>query len=285
MNKKSCKWFITDTFFKRSFFQMMTWMNMLMIDLIVNQHEWVWKEKKAHRVNLKYCTYQSLKDMNKIHTKIIKIQEINSQVIQKYIKQLETVCNTLWLRRDINQSMFFNFLFTNVKLNEHQDIDCSLSSRFNKLVNFSVMTIIDQLRKKMNKKKQDWINNHCIKIESQLNINNWMMKVCWFRVLNTFSHLEQLSEIQSLVFSEVKDWDKKYVCFEINHLYDLKKVESFYEKHILEIIFKINCIKIKAINMLINDVWNKNEKIVFCIMNFMNALILYWVSDRISTFC
>ncbi len=143
MNKKSRKWFVTDTFFKRSFFQIMTWMNTLMIDSIVNQHEWVWKEKEAHRVNLKYCIYQNLKDMNKIHMKIIEIQETNSQIIQKYIKQLKTVCDTLWLRRDINQLMFFNSFLTDVKSNEHQDIDCSLSLRFNKLVNFSVMIIIN----------------------------------------------------------------------------------------------------------------------------------------------
>ena len=159
------------------------------------------------------------------------------------------------------------------------------SSRFNKLFNFSMMTIIDQLWKKTNKKKQDWINNHCIEIESQLNINNWMMKVRWFKVLSTFLRLEQLSETQSLAFSEVEDWNKKYVCFEINCLYDLKKVESFYEKHILNIIFEVNCNKIKAINMFINDVWDKNEKTVFCIMSFMNAFILYWVNDKVSTFC
>lgn len=153
MNKKSCKWFVTNTLFKWSFFQMIIWMNMLMINLIVNQHEWVWKEKKAHRVNLKYCTYQNLKDMNKIYMKIIKIQETNSQVIQKYIKQLKIIYNTLRLRRDINQLMFFNSFLTNVKLNEHQDINCSLSSRFNKFFNFSMMIIINQLQKKMNKKK------------------------------------------------------------------------------------------------------------------------------------
>ncbi len=88
----------------------------------------------------------------------------------------------------------FNFSLTNVKSNKHQDINCNLSSRFNKLVNFSVMIIINQLQKKMNKKKQDWINNHCIEIELQLNINNWMMKVHWLKVLSTFLHLEQLSE-------------------------------------------------------------------------------------------
>ncbi len=80
------------------------------------------------------------------------------------------------------------------------------------------------------------------------------MKVRWLKVLSTFSRLEQLSEIQLLVFSEEEDWKKKYVCFETDHLYDLKRVKSFYEKHILEIIFKMNCIKIKAINKLINHV-------------------------------
>ncbi len=30
------------------------------------------------------------------------------------------------------------------------------------------------------------------------------------------------------MFFEVEDWNKRYVCFETNHLYDLKQVESFY---------------------------------------------------------
>ena len=33
--------------------------------------------------------------MNKIYMKIIEIQETNSQVIQKYIKQLKIIYNTL----------------------------------------------------------------------------------------------------------------------------------------------------------------------------------------------
>ena len=111
------------------------------------------------------------------------------------------------------------------------------------------------------------------------------MKVHWLKVLSTFLHLEQLSKTQLLVFSEEEDWKKKYVHFETDHLYDLKRVEFFYEKHIFKIIFKMNCIKIKAINELINHIWNKNEKTVFCIMNSMNALIFYWVSDRVFTFC
>ena len=111
------------------------------------------------------------------------------------------------------------------------------------------------------------------------------MKVHWLKVFSTFLRLEQLSKTQLLTFSEEENWKKRYVRFETNHLYDLKKVKSFYKKHILKIIFKINCIKIKAINELINHVWNKNEKTVFCIMSFTNALILYWISDKVFTFC
>ncbi len=111
------------------------------------------------------------------------------------------------------------------------------------------------------------------------------MKVHWLKVLSTFLHLKQLSETQLLAFSKEEDWEKRYVCFETDCLYDLKKVKFFYEKHILKIIFKMNCIKIKAINELINHVWNKNKKTVFCIMSSTNAFILYWVSDKVFTFC
>ncbi len=54
MNEKSCKWFVTDTLFKQSFIQMMTWINMLMTDLMMNQHELRWKEKEVHWINLIY---------------------------------------------------------------------------------------------------------------------------------------------------------------------------------------------------------------------------------------
>ena len=49
MNEKSCKWFVTDTLFEWSLIQMMTWINMLMTDSMMNQHESRWKEKKAHQ--------------------------------------------------------------------------------------------------------------------------------------------------------------------------------------------------------------------------------------------
>jgi hypothetical protein len=42
-----------------------------------------------------------------------------------------------------------------MKLNKHQDIDCKLSSKFNELVNFSMITIIKQLQKKKDEKKQE----------------------------------------------------------------------------------------------------------------------------------
>ncbi len=130
----------------------MTWVNMLMTDLMMNQHKSRWKEKEAHQVNLIYCTYKNLKEINKTHMKIINLQEKNHWIIKKYIKELKIICNTLWLRRDINLSKFFNFFLTDVKSNKHQDVDCKLSLIFNELVNFSVMTIIKQLQKNRNRK-------------------------------------------------------------------------------------------------------------------------------------
>ena len=130
----------------------MTWMNMLMTDLMMNQHELTWKEKEVHWVNLIYYTYQKLKKMNKIYMKIINLQEKDHQVIKKYIKELKIICNTLWLQHDVNLSKFFNFFLTNVKLNKHQDVDYKLSLMFNELVNFSVMTIIKQLQKNRKRK-------------------------------------------------------------------------------------------------------------------------------------
>ena len=130
----------------------MTWVNMLMTDLMMNQHKSRWKEKEVHQVNLIYCTYKNLKEMNKTHIKIINLQEKNHWIIKKYIKELKIICNTLWLRRDINLSKFFNFFLTDVKSNKHQDVDCKLSLIFNELVNFSVMTIIKQLQKNRNRK-------------------------------------------------------------------------------------------------------------------------------------
>ncbi len=152
MNEKSCKWFVTDTLFEWSFIQMMTWMNMLMTDSMMNQHESIWKEKEVHRVNLIYCTCQNLKEMNKIHMKIINLQEKSHRVIKKYIKELEIICDTLWLWCDVNLSKFFNSSFTNVKSNKHQDVNCKLSSMFNKLVNFSMMIITEQLQKNKDRK-------------------------------------------------------------------------------------------------------------------------------------
>jgi hypothetical protein len=91
--------------------------------------------------------------------------------------------------------------------------------------------------------------------------------------------LKKLNNIKSLIFSDIENWERNWVCMKKKWLYKLKECNSLYKKHIVNICSENNCSKIKVINEIKNETITK--KTVFCFMNFTNALILYWVCSTL----
>jgi len=278
---KAQKWFLTNISFEWSFAQITGWIEILKTSDWTEQQKYsLWSEKEAHCAKLPLCTVFSLCQMRKMHDCIVAEKETDQNIKNQHIRLLTDVLKTLWLKQSATQFLFFDNFLTQVIVNTHYVINCSLFTRYNELVNSLLMIITDQLKKEHAVAKINWVNNSHIDSELSINVNNWMMKMQQLKVLSSFSQLKELDNIKSLVFSNIEDWERNWVHMKKKQLYELEECNFFYKKHIVNICLENNCTKIKAINDRIKE-WDKDEKTVFCFMSSMNALILYWVCSTL----
>jgi len=90
------KWFLTGTPFERSPAQMAGWIGTL------ETRDWIeprkypsWPEKEAHCAKLKLCTASSLRQMGKMHDRIVAGKETDRNTMNRHIKLLTDVLGTL----------------------------------------------------------------------------------------------------------------------------------------------------------------------------------------------
>ncbi len=193
------------------------------------------------------------------------------------------VLKTLWLKHSATQFTFYSHSLTDVSLNMHQNIDCSLLNRFVDLVNASIAIILSNLKNELQDKLQTWWDNNCLRTELTLNLNNWLQRVQRLRVLSMFSMLKILKDMKNLALLGIEDRQKDWICNQSSHLYNLVPCDSSYKVHVAEICSNCNFIKIAAINNLLQAKWDSDKKTVFCTMGPTVALIVYWVSHYIRS--
>ncbi len=92
--------------------------------------------------------------MRKTHKHIVDEKELNICVKKNYIKTLTQVLETLWLKHNATQFTFYSHSLTDVSLNTHQNIDCSLLNRFVDLVNALIAIISSNLKNELQDKLQ-----------------------------------------------------------------------------------------------------------------------------------
>ncbi len=221
--------------------------------------------------------------MRKMHKHIVNKKKLNVIVKRKYLTNLTTVLNTLWLKRSASQFTFYKHSLTDVSLNTHQSIDCSLLNWFADLVNALVVIISSKMKNKLQDKLQIWQNNNCLRDEPTLNLNNWLHRVRRLWVLSMFSMLKILKATKDLTLTEIEDCQKGWICNQLSHLYNLQRCNLLYEVHVSDICLHRNTIKIAVINHLIQVKWDLGEKAVFCTMRPTVTLVLYWVRHYIKS--
>ncbi len=282
-NSEMRKWFLTDTPFESFSVQMQAWISFIETLYWINPTHSSWSEKHMHQRRLKNCTASMLCDMRKTHKHIIDGNELNICVKKEYIKTLTQMLKTLWLKCSATQFTFYSHSLTDVSLNMHQNIDCSLQNRFVDLVNALIAIISSDLKNELQDKLQTWQNNNCLKIKSTLNLNNWLQRVWRLQVLSMFSMLKILKDTKNLTLLKIEDRQKDWICNQSSHLYNLVPCDSSYKIHVAEICSNCNFIKIAAINNLLQVKWDLSKKTVFCTMRLTVALIVYWVSHYIRS--
>jgi len=277
------KWFLTDTPFESFSAQMTLWINFIETFFWINPTHSSWSEKNTHQKRLKQCTSAMLCEMKKMHKHIVNEKKLNVIVKRKYLTNLTTILNTLWLKRSATQFTFYEHSLTDVPLNTHQSIDCLLLNWFVNLVNALIVIISSKMKNKLQDKLQIWQDNNCLRNELTLNLNNWLHRVRRLRVLSMFSMLKILKATKDLTLTEIEDHQKDWICNQLSHLYNLQRCNLPYKVHVSDICLHHNAIKIVVINHLIQVKWDLGKKTVFCTMRLTVTLILYWVSHYIKS--
>jgi hypothetical protein len=200
--------------------------------------------------------------------------------MNEHAQKLSIVLNILWLRRDCEHFRFFDQSLTNVIFNFHHSMKCQFSQQYINVISNALVNISKKIKQFHAIIVVNWEKFNKIKLRSEINVNDWLIKARRMRVLSTFSRLSTLSNTASLKFTDIEntDFDHNWVRMIFKRLYELQSTDSFYEKHIEKICAFENSSKIKIIHDLITREWDSKEKTMFCIMSSTNALILYWVN-------
>jgi hypothetical protein len=157
---------------------------------------------------------------------------------------------------------------------------CQLLQQYINVINDVLVNISKKIKQLHAITVVNWEKFNKIKLRSEINVNDWLIKTRRMRVLSTFSRLSTLSNTTSLKFTDIENiyFVHNWVKMIFKRLYELQSTNSFYKKHIEKIYAFENSSKIKTIHNLITREWNSKEKTMFCIMNSTNALILYWIN-------
>jgi hypothetical protein len=144
-------------------------------------------------------------------------------------------------------------------------------------INHALIEIFEEIKQIYAAAIVNWEKSNKLKFRSDINVNDWLMRARKMRVFSTFLRLSTLSNTASLKFIDMKniDFDHNWVRMIFNQLYELQTIDSLYKRHIEDICTFENSLKIKIIHALITKTWELEKKIVFCIINSINALILY----------
>ena len=289
--KSTRKWFLFDTSFERDSKQIATWMRTLQNNI----KKWFnsstilkWKMTNEYRVTLKNCTKQKLKELDKKHQKLFKkiFEKIKSSEKEKHekekqdhIEMLSKILQTIWLRRNVETSRFFDHSLVMLLKHKYIILKCKISKVSQRMFQTRIDKINQKLRVTIEKRRQIWQaekNNSLDKLYSTTTTNVWMRLNRKLRILNIFSTLKNIDETKNLEWTSAKITKNKWTSknFESNHVI----VKSSYSQNIDELTNHVNASKLTKIRNLIKNDWEREEKIVFCTMSSINALILYWVS-------
>ncbi len=289
IDKHVRKWFMIETSFESSFNQITNWINTLQLswECISSENSRFWERRNHYQRQREHCTVFAIKDLDKRYKTLINkksknaVQKIEHLTqINEHAQKLSIVLNTLWLRKDCEHFRFFNQSLTNVIFNFHHLMKCQFLQQYVSMINDALGNISKKIKQLHPIIVVNWEKFNKIKLRSEINVNDWLIRARRMRVLSTFSRLSTLSNTASLKFTNIENIDfvHNWVKMILNRLYELQSTNSSYEKHIEEICAFENPSKIKTIHDLITKEWDSKKKAMFCIMSSTNALILYWVN-------
>ena len=125
----------------------------------------------------------------------------NADLINKHIKDLSVLLQTLWLRQTANTSMFFRQKLTKVEPNIHIVLKCGLPKQFKKAVNGETRKIRQQLTEAHQEAFARWQKSSQSKDPPTVDINHWLKLARRMKILNIFSRLSSLAATAELTLT------------------------------------------------------------------------------------
>ena len=169
-----------------------------------------------YRVTLKNCTKQKLKKLNKKHQKLFKkiFEKIKSSEKEKHekkkqnhIEMLSKILQTIWLRRNVETSRFFDHSLVMLSKHKHIILKCKISEASQRVFQTRIDKINQELRVTLEKRRQIWQvekNNNLDKFYSTTTTNVWMRLNRKLRILSIFSVLKNIDETKNLEWTSVE---------------------------------------------------------------------------------
>lgn len=274
------KWMLSGTPFESAPIEMAQWIKTLEDNIC----SWksvrptgTWPDLDKWRANLKYCTFGALKDMSKIHERLVKKGKSDPKEVEDYIHKLTVVLSTLWIRRSAESSTFFGQPLVELPANTHQVIHVKFPPHIENTGNSVAGAIAARLKAHNDRTTVEWTQRGQVGPMPQISLTNWMLECRRLRIISSFPALGEIDATKSLDLTGQELVKQNWLRIKRGHLYDLEAMHSPFELHINEITCWKNCPKLQAIKRLINVEWEPNEKALFCTMGPTNAFILYWV--------
>lgn len=106
----------------------------------------------------------------------------------------------------------------------------------------------------------------------------WLMAAHRARILSSFPEMGEHPAFKSMTFTLEQITKTRWIGPEQGKFYKLEPKNSPYEKYIDAIAGPENCPKMRALRLVMDKVWGKDQKVAIMTMSPALALIVYWAS-------
>ena len=238
-----------------------------------------WPRAEAISNDLSCCTREQLLETHKEHLKLVENKIPPGERDGRtnfHISQLQRILHTLLIQRGPN-SRLFGELLTTIPHHHHRRVPVYHDEAHLKAINEAAVRAEVAAKQAHAQVVDDWKKNpRRTGEEPLLSAQTYLAKSHTARCLSTTPHLHFMPATRNLKYTVDECYANGWLQVESGKLYELKRANSPYERHLRELTADHNAAKFAYIKQRI-AAWDANEPCVFLAHSPVSALILYWV--------
>ena len=235
--------------------------------------------KKAHpqKESRSKGDQKSIKKLlEKAQAKLKLVNESSADISNRermHQKKMKLVVSTIWVRRTPD-SLFFGFDLTVPIPNYHMDVVLHYPEKYREMLDERFDNVNGQVQQTYQNRKKA---SKGVK-EVTVNTSTWLAAARDVRIISSFPEINNCEDLQGMKLTRDELMKGGWMATKDKKLYELKN-ESPYSKNIAHIASPENCLKMEALEILRDKVWEiPDKKLVIGAMSPVSAHIIYWVS-------